>query len=372
MVYTAVSMVTLVGFATLAIDGGRLYLARTQLQATADAAAMAAVTAILIDANQDKDYLAVESEGYLRANDVGGRHEVLGKAVNLPKANVVFGRIDDPTNYYAPFNTATTDYNAVRVVVQRTSASADGPIGLILAAIWGTTAADVGANAVAVLDDRMSGFRPTSDTLLPFTIHIEKYESQKARGMDDYSFNADLGEVSRSSDDVFEVKLYPYKLSGSETTQEEFEGSGNFGILNIGVENQGQPPVAEQIEASVTADDLEAEVGARTLEFYDNDGNSQSYNMTGNPGLKASLNSPLESRVGDVVGFFVHTDVTLNGSNAEYKIVGIRFGRLMDVRLNGKDKYLIVQPVLYSGPDIITDPDAPSTDLEVSRLLLAR
>jgi hypothetical protein len=372
VVYTAVSMVMLVGFATLAIDGGRLYLARTQLQATADAAAMAAVTAILIDANQDKDYLAVESEGYLRASDIGGRHEILGKSVNLPMANVVFGRIDDPSDYYAPFNTATTDYNAVRVVVQRTSTSPDGPIGLLLAAIWGNNTADVGAIAVAVLDDRVSGFRPVRDTLLPFTIHLEKYETEKAGGTDDYGYNADLGEVSRSGDDVFEVKLYPYKLSGSDTTQEEFEGSGNFGILNIGVENQGQPPVATQITSGVTGDDLEAEVGVPELEFYDESGDARTYTMTGNPGLKASLNSPLESRVGDVVGFFVHTGVTLNGSNAEYTIVGVRFGRLMDVRLNGKDKYLIVQPVLYSGPEIITDPDAPSTDLEVSRLMLAR
>jgi hypothetical protein len=359
--------------AALTIDGGRMYLARTQLQATADASALAAASAMLTNAGITNDYMAVKAEGYVRANQVAVRHEVMGDPHNLATTNVIFGRLDSPEDPNDPFNTATTNYNAAKVVAQRTTQSVDGPVKLLLALIWGNQTADVGASAIAVLDDRMSGFRPMFGNLMPFTINVGEYENQKQYGTDQHGYDGELAQVTAGSDSVPEVKLYPYKLNGSsETTQEEFEGSGNFGILNIGVENQGQPPVETQIDTGVTSDDLVAEVGTPDLTFFDDEGDPQAYEITGNPGLQASLSSVLNSKIGQVVGHFVHDAVVLDGSNAIYHVVGIRFGRVMAVNLNGNNKHLILQPVLYSGPDIVTDPDAPATDLAVSRLKLAR
>jgi glycosyltransferase involved in cell wall biosynthesis len=85
--------------------------------------------------------------------------------------------------------------------------------------------------------------------------------------------------------------------------------------------------------------------------------------VSGNPGLSSGLSSYLEERLGDVIGFFVHDAVSDNGANVEFRIVGIRFGRLMEVDIRGDpdQKRVVVQPVTYSGPGVQTSPGAGST-----------
>ncbi|MHC4800203.1 MAG: hypothetical protein ACYTF1_26480, partial [Planctomycetota bacterium] len=61
-----------------------------------------------------------------------------------------------------------------------------------------------------------------------------------------------------------------------------------------------------------------------------------------------------------------------NGSNAIYTIVDIRFGRVVEVHLVGNNKRIVIQPEAYQGPEVQTDPEAPHTNLEVARLMLAR
>jgi hypothetical protein len=194
-------------------------------------------------------------------------------------------------------------------------------------------------------------------------------------GSDSYGWEPVDGEVTTGGDDIPEVKLYPdkQKSTGKKGSgDEESDGGGNFGTLNIGVGNQGNPYLRGQIENGVTSEDLENEIGTSEVTFYDDDGDAKVYFITGNPGISAGIESSIESRVGDVVGFFLHSDVEKDGSNATYTIVAIRFGRLMDVQLSGKDKYLYVQPVLFAGPEVLTDEDAPNTGLRASRMYLAR
>ena len=86
--------------------------------------------------------------------------------------------------------------------------------------------------------------------------------------------------------------------------------------------------------------------------------------MTGNPGISGGLTEYVEQRVGDVVGFFLHDGVTMDGQNAEFNIVDIRFGRIMEIDLTGspKNKRLVIQPATYSGPGVLTNSAAPSSE----------
>ncbi len=108
--------------------------------------------------------------------------------------------------------------------------------------------------------------------------------------------------------------------------------------------------------------------------FVDGGGDPMSYEVTGNPGMKASLEASIEQRIGDVVGFFVHDAVANSGSNTVYRLVGMRFARVMGVRFQGAQaqRGLWVQPVTYVGPDVITIPGAPSSDGVAGKILLAR
>ncbi len=89
--------------------------------------------------------------------------------------------------------------------------------------------------------------------------------------------------------------------------------------------------------------------------------NTVSYDVLGDPGLKSGLKDALQGKVGQVVGFFIYDTVAESGANAVFNISGMRFGRVMEVDLTSGDRVFIIQPVSYSGPDIITSPSAPSS-----------
>jgi hypothetical protein len=116
------------------------------------------------------------------------------------------------------------------------------------------------------------------------------------------------------------------------------------------------------------------EIGTSDLTFYDDAGADITYDITGSPGLEVALKAPIGDKIGDVVGFFLHDNVVLSGANAIYTITGIRYGRIMDVRLVGapSERGVFIQPVSYTGGEVIIDPEAPSTGGLLGRIVLAR
>src|SRR6185295_337504 len=103
----------------------------------------------------------------------------------------------------------------------------------------------------------------------------------------------------------------------------------------------------------VSKADLTAEVGVPELMFTTDSGQSQTYSVTGTPGLKTSLGADLQTRIGDVVGFAIHSEWKQSGANIIYTVVGIRYGRLMEVSLTGKNKRIVIQPVFYTGSEVV-------------------
>jgi hypothetical protein len=174
--------------------------------------------------------------------------------------------------------------------------------------------------------------------------------------------------VQNFLDGTTEIVLFPYK------DDEGGDGAGNFGVLNVGTEDQGLPALREQILNGITPEDVEAETGVPELTFVDADGDSTTYEMTGSPGADVGLTDVLESRIGDVVGFFLHSALVDTGSNSIYTIVAIRFGRIMEVHLTGApdQRRIRIQPVVYTDDGVDTDPDAPGSDGLVGRVVLVR
>lgn len=239
--------------------------------------------------------------------------------------------------------------------------------------IFGHYMTDSSASAVAVLDDRVTGFQtgaPGAANLLPFTVSQTAYYSELAGGGDSYAWDDTTQTVSNGADGIREIRLYPYPLSGSTFSQ----GDGNFGVLNIGTGNQGVSVERNQIIDGVPPSDFQIEIGTSDPTFYDDAGNPITYDITGSPGLEVTLESSIEHLQGQVVGFFLHNGVTLSGANATYTITDLRFGRVMDIRLTGNpnQRGFFIQPVTYAGAGVKIDPDAPSTGGMVGLLILAR
>ena len=385
VVQVGVCLTVLIGMAALTIDVGQLYSARADLQRAADSAALAGASAYLTDEMMQIRLGTANSDalGYVQTlgTDRAVEFSALNNTLNIPTLakpeDITLGHL----NLYSSSDTVHAnpvpkDYNAVQVIVRRVEGGDEGSGGavpLFFAPIFGQATADVSASAVAVFDDRFSSFAadlPGDAGTLPFTIHEDAFYQELAEGGDSYAYSEETAAVVTAGDGIREIRLYPYPLSGSGYE----EGDGNFGMLNIGTGNQGVDAETVQILNGVSADDFVMEIGTSELTFANDAGGEVTYEMTGSPGLEVALKAPISEIIGTVVGFFLHDNVVLSGSNATYTITGIRFGRVMDIRLVGapNQRGLFLQPVAYVGGGVTIDPQAPSSGGLVGRLVLAR
>ncbi len=138
MIMVGFAIIALFGATSLAVDMGYLYLGRQQLQIAADAAALAGVRELAAD-----DQQAARS----KATATALANELAGEPVTLdPDSGVVFGRWEDEQ-----FVEGHPESNAMKVTIDRTSNSAQGPLKLFLGPVLGVESADVKVTAIATL-----------------------------------------------------------------------------------------------------------------------------------------------------------------------------------------------------------------------------
>ena len=369
IVLTVVVLVVLIGFASLTLDVGAMYNTRADLQNAADSAALSGASMLASDAMLQARIAQLESAPnvttnmYDRAVQMALKLKSFGaQGTILDSSDVTVGRLDlKSATSLLDTGAPANQLNAIQVVARRSRTNGNGPLNFFFASYFGHPDTEVQASATAAFDDHLIGIDPEDADIIPFTIHVDEYNRQLSLLRDNYAYDPDKKKVSGGSDVVAEVDLYPSKLA-----------PGNFGILNIGNKNQGTPNIAFQTENGVPAKDIEKEIGEPILKFFDGDGNPISHTMTGNPGLKSSLQSSIEKRIGDIVGVPIHSSVKSSGANTEYEIIGIRFVRVMDVSLKSNNKYFWIQPVSYTGPGVIVDPVAPSSGGVAGKIVLVR
>lgn len=384
LVKVAVLMIIILGCTALAVDMGHLYVARTELQRAADAAALASVQALGRNINNPfGDYALSEQEVRLEAARYAGLNTCVGKSVLVNSTeDVKIGYLHDPTDLNTFLQILPlAQCNAVQVAARRSTERQDGGVSLFFAPIWGITSSSVGASATAVLDDRFSAYVPQTVggvPVIPFGVDAGFWDDQvvASNGPDDYSFDASSDTVSNQADGLPEIQLFPEKLSSS--TDGSSDGSGNFTLLHIGSGSLGTSTINNQITNGVSASDFTDMTGEPMIEFYDTlAGESTtyeaiSYDVQGDPGIKAGLKAAMNEKIGQIVGFFIYDQVVDSGANAVFTVTDIRFGRVMESNLVGNDKAIVIQPVAYYGPDIQVSPAAPSTRMLVGRVQLVR
>lgn len=143
MIYGIVVITVLIAFASLAVDLGRLQLAKTELRQAADAAARHAVRGI-----DDNTWRS-------RAIAVASQNKVDGTVVVLSSEDVRAGNWNATAT--PPFSIARAPVNAIQVSAERTRARGN-PIQLWFASLIGMSHADVRTVAVAMTTDFPSGF----------------------------------------------------------------------------------------------------------------------------------------------------------------------------------------------------------------------
>lgn len=142
--YVTATMVALLAFASLAVDLGRVYVVRSELQLAADAAARYGISGLGSGVSTAESY-AITAAGDNKAD---------GSAVVITSADIEFG-IWNPTNktFAVLTGPARTAANAMRVTARRTSANGGG-VPLMFARVLGKTSQNAQATSVAYLPPR--------------------------------------------------------------------------------------------------------------------------------------------------------------------------------------------------------------------------
>ncbi len=147
-VHVVVALPVLVGFTAITVDLGAVYNARTDLQRTADAAALAAITEF---AYGDGNVNGTSGPTDL-ATRIVGLNPVMGHDVSIVASDdVAFGRAyyNQVANSYN-FVAGDVPTNAVRVAVRHTEDSPNGQLPLYFAGLLGESMTNVSAEAVAM------------------------------------------------------------------------------------------------------------------------------------------------------------------------------------------------------------------------------
>lgn len=145
MVYVVVAMTALLGFASLAVDLGHVYVVRSELQLAADAAARYGAAGLETGV----------AAAVARAVDAADDNTSDGMPVKIdPAADVELGLWNKQTRTFTPLlGDARAAADAVRVTARRTAANGGG-VQLLFARVLGKTSQDVLARSVARLERR--------------------------------------------------------------------------------------------------------------------------------------------------------------------------------------------------------------------------
>ncbi len=375
-VIAALLITVLLGFTAIAVDLSWLAAARRQEQTCVDNCALA--TAHFI-ANQplgsDRRIVSAQATNYglafMPTNPVE-RIPLTPDSVETGIALHENGR-DSKVVGFVPGDIV---YDAVRVFVTM-SEERDQSLPSFFGTILGVDHFEPQAEAIVLLDITAGG-------MIPFTVDRDRWNAyldpnsyvyqDNPDNWDNWRWNGTTAEEGRS-DGIPEIVMYPDK--------EGIPCSGNFGALNIDIDSQSLPELAQQIQFGVSGEALENEIRADydieldTYLWVDQDGDPFEFLMgdfvhhsgvpfnvqiTGEPGLRVGkpLRDALDLRLGHIVGIFIHTDCVMGGANATYTIPEIRYARLMGYDVRTNDMWIVVQPTGEDPSSII--------DIEVAGL----
>jgi Flp pilus assembly protein TadG len=366
LVLTALLMIVLMAVVAFAVDLGYINIARTELQRSADAAAIAA-TWDLVDqnalSNQAASSATLESSARTRAAQYAGLNAVLAANPGLAQEDIVVGRMSNPSDP----NCQLTAYgafapNAVRVRVRRV-ADQNGEVPFFFARAMGFDKLAMQAEATAAFLSNIKGFTAPSDgsnlELLPFALDLDSWNAMLAgNASDSWTYDATTKTVTAGSDGIKELNLYPQGTGCP----------GNRGTVDIGSSNNSTADIARQITQGVSPSDLEHHGGSLVF-----DSSGKLY-LNGDTGISAGVKDEMASIIGKSRIIPVFNAVSGPGNNAEYTIVMFVGIRVLDVHLTGSvsSKRVIIQPANILSRGGIVGGDTPTSQYVYSPVSLVR
>lgn len=365
---SGVLMVVLVTAAVFAAEIGRMGIIQAELQRTADAGALAACWEL---AKQFQDDVEIEdaaeaarssAQDFVAQNIVRGvEPELDPNAENEAAGDIVFGHFTgfgDPSSNMTPQIDA--NMNSVRVRVHKDTIR-NGDTSLGLARFFGVNSFGTSATATAAWVREIRGFETPADPdetlgLLPFAVKLTSWNSLIAgNGVDNWSWNPETKTVTSGSDGVLELNIYPINAT-----------PGNFGTVDVGSPQNSTDDLKRQINHGVSAEDL-AYMGGK-IEL----GEDGTLLLNGDTGISASIGNELVNIIGKPRIIMLYTTVSGNGNNAYFTIVRFVGIRIVEVKLTGSPKRILVQPAVAFSKSVIPNDGGDASDDVYSPVILVK
>ncbi len=362
-------MIVVFSMVAFSVDIGYLMAAKSEIQRTADAAALAGAWELVDQMMAQSDPTTADAETraavlqYASMNAICRTSaEVDSNPTNGTNGEIVLGYLD-LTNPTAPMDTLSPgSFNAVQVRIRRTK-SQNGEIPFFFAPVMGIYSQPVEATATAALATEISGFRTPAGgktlELLPFALDLESWNKLLAgEADDDWTWDEADNEIDSGPDGIQEVNLYP-QGTGSP---------GNRGTIDIGSSNNSTADIARQILYGISADDLAHHGGSLVFNDYG------TLILNGDTGISAGMKDELATIKGQTRIIPIFSQVIGNGNNANYTIVKWAGIRLMDVKLTGpmNQKRVIAQPAPVVIRSAIPSQTTESSDFVITPAVLLR
>ena len=345
---TALLLIPLLGMVAFAVDLGYLMLVKTELQHTADAAALAGAqklmtpyTQWLVSSNAKNQIRTDAIAAAKQAAKTYATYNVAGQVnITLLDSDIEVGFLDSSGNYNA--NPPTTTFpNTVRVVARR-DGQQNGTVTLFFARVLGVANQDLQTSARATIYtakiDGFSSTAPTNGWVLPVVYDVNDWNNFIATGQ-----NADGGTTTDSSGKPT-LQVYP-----------SIKDTGNFGGLALDGSHAGASEIRDWVNNGLPGGSVQTlnNMGLLPLSSHD----SSSWDWVGDPGLKTSVIMAVNAKVGKeyilplCAPYSDDSEGVGNGSHYYYQIVRFVTVTIMPSTNGG----MIVQPTGYVDPTTIYD-----------------
>jgi len=388
----------LIGMLAFSIDVGYMVQVRTELQNTADAAALAGAQALMgagpvsnvanqndgiVKWNQAKFNQTGAQRNTIRTNAINnaktaakayGANNLAGdKNITINDADVEVGYLDQNDSYSSSPGSSTFP-NSVRVTARRDS-SANTPLKLFFGALLGTSEVPLTATARATLYtgdiQTFSASYNVRGSMLPVALDVFRWNEYVSSGKSlDQDSNAGTSQWSLTTtngpDGNPQLKVYPVKN----------QAPGNFSLLDIGPPENNAPAFRTWIDEGQSPADVSYLLDNNLLPVSP----TSPKDWKGGPGLKSTLEPNFDAQMGqpNLIPLFLpvksidypasdprHVSTTADyqaasgtGQNASYAIIGFVGVTITTSDGSGSSLDIAVQPFAVTDPTV---PPAGST-----------
>ena len=169
-------------------------------------------------------------------------------------------------------------------------------------------------------------------------------------GQDRWAVDPETGAITSGQDGIREMSIFPDNDVVNGQGEVVRIAPGNFGVIDIGNTNNAATDLIRQILEGPSPEDFA---------FYDNnelklDPVTGTVAVNGDTGMTASMDDALAAIVGQPRTILLYESVSGQGNTAEFIINGFAGVRILDFRLTGNNKFLLVQPSIVADHSAIS------------------